>query len=88
VPGKESPAARGIPAWHFTVFLRMARSLIEPLHLPQMLYIPVMCHRCAEPYSTKTTASHCPQGQQLLVGSIPDTVDRSSVVAKDVPWSQ
>lgn len=52
MPGRESTFARGIPSWRSTTFLRTARSLIEPPHLPQMLRIPAVRRRCAEPYST------------------------------------
>lgn len=44
---------------HFIVFLRTARSLITSLHLPQMLHIPVMLCKCAEPYSISPKRALC-----------------------------
>lgn len=52
LPGESLPG-------HFTVFLRTARSLITSPHLPQMLYIPAMLRKCAEPYSISPKRARC-----------------------------
>lgn len=57
LPGESLPG-------HFIAFLRTARSLITSLHLPQMLHIPAMLRKCAEPcsISSKRARRLPPQG--------------------------
>lgn len=50
---------------HFIVFLRTARSFITSPHLPQMLHIPAILCKCAEPYSISPKRALCSTLQWL-----------------------
>lgn len=58
LPGESLPG-------HFIVFLRTARSLITFPHLLQMLCIPAMLRRGAEPYSISPKRTHFSPPRQL-----------------------
>lgn len=77
MPGESLPG-------HFIEFLRTARSLIEFPHLLQMLCIPAMLHKGAEPYSISPKRTHFLPPRQLSASCM-QSREGSGRALKDVP---
>lgn len=79
LPGESLPG-------HFIVFLRTARSLITFPHLLQMLCIPAVLHKAAEPYSTSPKRAHFLPPRQLSASCThPSQGEGNGPALKDVP---